>query len=311
MFDTVNFRLGSVEAGNVCFLQETACYLDDVAFHEFGGVPSITANLGGLKVFANKHTLKIKDGSVCKWYLGDNFKTMTRGDMQRAVESLSDILHVPINKATITRLDVAQNIITNHPAQVYFNHLGGLRYAKRLCNAESLYYKRPHQVLCFYDKMQEARDTRTPIPELYAGRGVLRFEQRYMSNLPKLLGVNIVTGALLYDEAFYTSLVKRWYDAYKAIQKINDITANFEAMKTKKDLSRFGVLAMVERAGGELQMIEQINEARAVGTITKKQAFDLRQAVKEACKLKEKITAPSKAISELDKKMLEAVRYYR
>ena len=34
-----------------------------------------------------------------------------RNDSPKAIESLSDILHVNMNNATITRLDVAQNFI--------------------------------------------------------------------------------------------------------------------------------------------------------------------------------------------------------
>ena len=38
------------------------------------------------------------------------------------------------------------------------------------------------------------------------------------------------------------------------------------------------------------------------------QAFDLTTAVKEACKVREGLTAPSEAITELDKKIAEADR---
>lgn len=82
-------------------------------------------------------------------------------------------------------------------------------------------------------------------------------------------------------------------------------------MKTKKDLQRMGVLALAEQWGGELGLIAQINEAQKRGTLTAKQAFDLRQGVKEACKVKDGLTVPSTAISELDKKIAEMIRFYR
>ena len=58
-------------------------------------------------------------------------------------------------------------------------------------------------------------------------------------------------------------------------------------------------------------MIEQINEAQKRGDLTKKQAYDLRQAVNDACQIKEGLTVPNEAIKELDKKINEAVRFYR
>ena len=82
-------------------------------------------------------------------------------------------------------------------------------------------------------------------------------------------------------------------------------------MKTKRDLQTMGVLAMVERVGGEIEMIAHINEAQKRGDLTAKQAFDLRQAVKKACEVRDGLTAPTKAITELDKKIAEAIRFYR
>ena len=72
-----------------------------------------------------------------------------------------------------------------------------------------------------------------------------------------------------------------------------------------------GVLTLINQAGGQVEMIEQINEAQKRGDLTKKQAFDLRQAVNDACKVREGLTVPNEAIQELDKKVMEAVMFYR
>lgn len=313
MYDTINFKLSSADVPNVDFLQETPRFLDDttLALHNFNGEQVVTGSVGNLKVSINRYQIKVKDGSLCKWYLGDNFKTMGRCDTQRAIEQLSDILHLPMDKATITRIDIAQNFIVKHHPTVYLNHLGVLRYAKRLQEPNGLYYTRSTERLCFYDKIKEQRARGEAIPELYKGRNVLRYEQRYTTRLSCHLNVEAVTGALLYDEAFYMALIKRWRDTYNGINKVNDITLNFQAMTSKRQLYKMGVLSMVERVGGEVEMINQINEAQKRGDLTSKQAFDLRKEVKEACKVKEGLTVESEAIAELDKKIIEAVRFYR
>ena len=236
---------------------------------------------------------------------------MGRKDTQRAIEKLSDTLHLPMSKATVTRIDVAQNIIVKHPVKVYLNHLGVLNYATRLQEPTGLYYCKQMERLCFYDKNREQKTKGEEIPELYKERNVLRYEQRYIKRLPVAFGVENVTGALLYDEAFYISLLERWRDKYKAINKINDITLNFQAMTNRQQLYKMGVLSMVERVGGEVAMIEQINDAQKRGDLTRKQAFDLRKTIKEVCKVGGDLTVPSEEIKELDKKILEAVRYYR
>lgn len=312
MYDSVNFRLLQSDATNVDFLEETATYLQDVGEHQYsnGGV-ILTGSVGGLKISLSEYQVKIKDGSLCKWFLGDNFQTMGRGDVQRAIEKLSDVLHLPIDRATVTRLDVAQNFICKHPPKVYLNHLGLLRYATRLQEPTGLYYKQTGGRLCFYDKVREQENRREPIPELYKGRNVLRYEQRYTKRIAAQFNVAKVTGATLYNENFYVEVLTRWRDTYSSIQKINDVTLNFTAMKNKQQLYKMGVLSLVEQAGGELCFIEQINEAQNSGELTRKQAYDLRQAVKEACKVRAGLTVQNEAIKELDRKVAEAVKFYR
>ena len=315
MLDTVNFKLTQAEVEGVDFLNEITPHLnpEGVAFHDYNGQKVVTGKTGNLSVSISHYQVRVKEGSLCKWMLGDNYQVMGRADIKRAVERLSDTLHLPMDRAIITRLDVGLSIPVKEPTVNYFNHLGVLNYAQRLQQPHSLYYHRHRQAerLCFYDKNREQRDNREAIPELYRDCNVLRYEQRYMARLPSLLGVAQVTGAMLYDEGFYISLLDRWRDAYRAIRKVNDITLNFQVMKTKRDLHTMGVLAMVERVGGEIEMIAQINEAQKRGDLTAKQAFDLRQAVKSACKVRDGLTAPTKVITELDKKIAEAIRFYR
>lgn len=312
MFDSVNFRLTQAEVSGVDFLSETPCYLEDVAEHQFSsGLVAVTGKAGGLKISLNRFQVKVCDGSLCKWYLGNNYQTMGRSDTQRAIEMLSDTLHLPMGKAAVYRLDIAQNFICKYPPEVYINHLGMLKNATRLLNDGSVYYQRAGNVLCFYDKNREQKRKRETVPELYEGRNVLRYEQRYTQHIARQLNVSEVTGALLYDVAFYMDLLNRWRDTYRDIQKINDITLNFQAMKTKQELYKMGVLSLIERAGGQMEMIDQINEAQKRGELTNKQAYDLRQAVKDAGKVRDGLTVPNDAIQELDKKVKEAVMYYR
>ena len=310
MFDTVNFRLWQSEVKGVDFISETPCYLENVGEHYWGNELSITGNIGNLKVSINRNQVKIKDGSLCKWYFGNNFQTMTRRDTKEALEKLSDALHLPINKASITRLDIATNFIVKQPTEVYFNHLGTLAHTQRYKHNNGVYYHGRDKVICLYDKIEEAKAHSEPTPDLYKGKNVLRYEQRYLHRIANALQVEAVNGALLYDEAFYSGLLQRWKQTYLNIQKLNDITLNFEAMRSKKELYQMGVLSLVNMVGGQTNMIEQINTASKNGILTRKQALDLRKAVNEVCTLEE-LTVKNTAISELDNKVIEAVRFYR
>lgn len=313
MIDTLHLQLTGREVEGVDFFSEVTPHLnpEGVAWHTNSGGDWITANLDGLQIRVSRGALTIGKGSICKWMLGDNYKTMTRADLQRAIERLSDELHQPIERASVARLDVATNIITRHPTEVYFNHFGALSYAHRLMQESGLYYKRPNITAAFYDKNREQRTHREAIPEVYRGANVLRYELRFTHRLPKVFKCERVTAADLYNEAFYISLLNRWRDTYRAIQKLNEITLNFQAMRTKREFNKMGILSIVERFGGEVETIAHITEAQKRGELTAKQAYDLKQSVKDACKEREGITAPSEAITELDKKITEAIRFYR
>lgn len=314
MLDTVNFSISQAEVrGDVDFINEISQHLnpDTISLHNYRGEEVITGSLDNLKVSVSRWQLRVGDGSLCKYVFGDNFHTMGRADIKRAVEKVSDSLHLDISQAEVKRLDIAENLCVRQPPQVYFNHLGMLSYYSRLPQPNSLYYSKTGKQIIFYDKVQEQKDKGEPIPELYQSSNVLRYEQRYIGRLGAVFKMEAVRGLTLYDERFYIELLNRWRDDYRAIRKINDITPNFQFMKTKRDFDLLGRLAYIEQMGGEVAMMEQIAEAQKRGDLTAKQAFDLRQAVKDSCKVRESLTAPSEAITELDKKIAEAVRFYR
>ncbi len=312
MVDTVNFRLAKYDVQSADFMKRTPYCLNDVGVHSYAnGTETITGTLGNLKVSVNPDRVTVRDGSLCKWYLGDNYQTMTRRAIQQAIECLSDTLHLPMDKATVTRLDVATNIMVQHPVGVYIDHLGGMKYAQRLLQPNGLYYDKSNQQLVFYDKNRQQRRDREKIPELYQDKNVLRIEQRHIHNVGKQFGVAAVTGAMLYNEKFYIRMLQQWREAYARVDKINDKILNFEAMKGKRQLYDMGLLALVEKVGGELAIYSQISEAQKRGELTSKQAFDIRKTIKAACELGKGLTVKNEAIAELDKKVKQSTEYYR
>lgn len=311
MFDTINFKLGIGSTPKTDLVSEIPCYLTNISEHYYGECLYIVGSLGNLKVSVSRYQIKVKDGSLCKWYLGDNLKTLSRQDTQRAIEKLSDELHLPIDKAEITRLDIAKNFVVKYPVDVYFNHLGMLTNSKRLQQPNGLYYNLKDGQVVFYDKAKELKHSGEKIHSLYDGVNLLRYEQRYLHKLPQNLGVPIVTGAMLYDEAFYIKLADRWLLQYKEINKINDVSLNFDQMKTKQQLYKMGVLSLIEQRGGEMAMYQEIAEALKKGQLSKKQAYDLRCAVSDACKIKDGLTIPNDAMEELNKKIENSIKFYR
>ncbi len=311
MFDSVTLKLRQENAKGVDFLSETPCFIDVTGEHLFNGEAVVSGYLDNkLKVSISRHGVKISEGSLCKWFLGDNLQTLGRKETQRAIERLSDSLHLPFEHADVTRLDVAQNLIVRYEPEIYLNHLGAANHYSRFLQTGSLYYQNVKRQLVFYDKTKEQKTKHEIAPEIYQNRKVLRYEMRFKSRLREQFNQPEVKAGLLYNEAFYMGIANKWLSEYKAIQKLNEVSIDFEKMRTKRELYVAGLLSLTEKAGGELAMLEQINEAFKMGKVTKKQAFDLKQAVKEACKA-DFATVKSEVISELDEKVKQAVRFYR
>ena len=110
MIDSVDLRLSRYDAPKTDFLGETSKYFQFLTEQQNSlGEYRIFGTLGGLKVIVSKESVYVGKGSLCKWALGDNFQTLDRLTTQRALECLADTLHLPIDRAAVTRLDVGQN----------------------------------------------------------------------------------------------------------------------------------------------------------------------------------------------------------
>ncbi len=319
MYDTVCFKLGVENAEGVNLIENVPKCLDagGVSYHEGEMWRYISGKLKGeggctLDVVVSDRKLKLS-GSVCKWYWGDNVRTLQRHDMENAVKMLSERLQVPLWNADITRLDIGDNLFVKKPVKAYLSHLGEYPRYSRLMQPSGLYYTSNTQdvVLSFYDKRAEVRNAGGKVDELFKGYNILRYELRYKRHLQRHLKEERVTAALLYEERFYMKLLDLWRAAYDRISKVNDVELNVSAMRKRSDLYRAGVLSLVERFGGETAVLQQLKMFQQRGDLTRKQAYDLKAAVRSACKERVGFAVQNKEIEELNRAVAGAIMYYR
>lgn len=311
MIDTLGLRLfqdrGDELLESIPPLFDSICACSHQQGNEY-----VSGYLQGLKLTVRRHAVTIREGSFCKWYLGDNYQTMGRRDIRLAIEKLSDTLHLPMGEADVTRLDFGCNFIMQHPTDVYFRHLGKLKRYKRLEEPSGIYYHTQKQILCFYDKNRERieKGAKDEIPELYLGRNVLRYEHRYTKRIAGQFNRPFLTASTLYEEDFYNELLRRWHGAYKAIDKINDMTISIDEMMTVKQFKKMGVRALAEKFGGQLAVLGSIDERYKMGKISKKQAHDLKATVKDAFLSEDGLDDEDEAIMELDKQVKQTLKYF-
>ena len=235
MFDTIGMTLKHTQAKDKDFLSETTAKLDNVIKHNIDNNNSIyaTGDLKNLYIKITEKAVTIKQGSLAKYYLGNNTKTLNLQDVKLAIEKLSNELQLPMEKACITRLDIAGNILTKYKPNLYFDLLGFLDNFDRLEQQTGLYYNRNKIIqLAFYDKIAELKQKNESVENIYQNQNLLRFElrlkQRIKNNFPKNNNKNsfkysVITASLLYDEYFYVDIVNLWYNYFQKIDKINSL----------------------------------------------------------------------------------------
>ncbi len=309
MYDNLDLTVTKDQSQGTDFLQTIPQFLTKVpnqGVNQYGKY--VTGYLDNLKISISESRVKIYNSSICKYYLGDNFKTLTKGDTKRAIEKISDCLHLPFHLANVTRIDFAKNLIMQFDEKVYYPYLGEAQYYNRLEQNNGLYYNNQLRQLVFYGKEYEQRLKRQPVPELYKNRNVLRYEMRFKKQLRQQFNRPEITAGLLYDETFYSGLVTRWKDEYLSIQKINSKLTSMKPTGSKKELAENLALYTILELG-QPQVLNKVKEWQESGEISKKQAYDLRTFIKQLSKtpVNEK---GNDLMNELDRKVKEAARFW-
>lgn len=187
------------------------------------GEVRLSGNLDNLKISIGAAGVSVK-GSIAKYHHGDNTITLTRRETMEAVARLSDVLHIDMSRAHVTRIDVAANLIMKHSPVRYYEVLGGCRYFDRVEASQStLTYrnrnKEVHRALVFYDKIREVEARSGTIPDVFHGSNLLRYESRWDRRLPRQLREPEITASMLYDPRFFCKVIDLWADAYTKIDK--------------------------------------------------------------------------------------------
>jgi hypothetical protein len=173
-----------------------------------------------------------------------------------------------------------------------------------------LYYNGNGRLLVFYDKIADYKHKHLPVPQMYQNRNVLRYEMRFTKRLLKQFNLPQFSAEKLFEEQFYMDIVSRWHKAYQDIDKVRNINnIDFNMIKTVEQLKLHGVSLLIKEQGGELEFLSKLDEAQKKGELSKKQKGDIKKLVEKAsnCDL---LTCESDIITELDKKIKEAVKYY-
>lgn len=286
MFDTIQFNLKYKDVNQLNILKTIT---RDHSFEETRTCNGVvfTTRLENLTVRSTETTLSIGNGSLCKFLYGDNVVNFTRDDTFHAIEKLSDLLHVSLNHATVSRMDIAYNFEVKNSPESYFYYLGSLPRYKRLeqthHSLEGLYYNclSDKKQLVFYDKIKESSYRKDRIPEGYLDRYLLRYELRLKNHVNRMFGVDKITVPMLYDVQFYRRIVDFWKGEYRKIVKVNEYEIDINGCKGIRDLNKMGMLMLVERYGGMNEFFKTFDHQFELGLLDKRQLSEIKRQTKQ------------------------------
>jgi hypothetical protein len=314
MYDNIDLDLKKDSIGSsISLLDYVPQFLERTSEHYFnnGQSCSITGYNKGLKVIVTDKSIKIKNSSLCKWWLNDNIATMFRGDIQRAIEKLSDILHLPMTDSDVTRVDIANNFLVKHDSSLYYDGLGVLNHFKRSQLDSSLYYHGANGKYIFYDKLKDAKYKKMVIPDLYHGKNLLRYERSFKQRVCQQLNRSELKASTLYDDNFYIEIIDRWAVDYQRINKGKDFKKlDYNMIKNVSEVKTQGVLFYIESRGGLTNVLNEVKQAQTAGVLTSKQAQRIRDEYRSVSNNK-LFVDDNELMQELDAKVKQVQRYYR
>ena len=219
--------------------------MPDISGYLDNGNESSNVKTGEVSVFGNVENIKVMQyfggysiqGSLPKFLYGNNVCQLTRKEVGQAIEKLSDRLHLPLNDARVTSIEVGANICLTKQHTAYTRLLGDMPRMQRVSMADSLYYKgsgkvHPRQYY-FYDKVAEVRKSGGTMPQGLEAANMMRYEMRLNGRLPFQLSIPEFKGSTLQDRKVYQELINRWLNGYLSINKL----VNMKDEHLKKGMS--------------------------------------------------------------------------
>jgi len=248
-------------------------------------------------------------GSLAKYYLGNNLKTLTRQSTERAFEKISDELCINLNDSKIYRFDIAGNFIMKNPYKEYLLFLGDCNHLAKSYWKDSAYYTNSNRQLVFYDKPKEMKKKKVEMPEefLKYNDRILRYEVRFLKRIKDQFGRNVLLSDL-FNQEFYIKVLNIWKDSYFAINKINSLNLSKMKDATCKDFKNFLLSNFIQEKGMDhiLRIIDSNRNKFKSSIEASRLKADLKKIINNS-----NYSENNELILELDEKVRQAVKYYR
>lgn len=270
-----------------------------------------TGTLGNFKIFVFDQGVSFI-GSLSSLYHGSNFYSLNRQTLPLAVSLLEDSLNIPLRNGKITRLDLAQSIILDHHPNAYLKYFGMCNYHQRLEHQNGIEHRNSERNSLFYNKKEECRKKKKPVPREFETLNIGRFETRLQgaNSVNRQMGTNNLALGDLCIPAIYNQMYQVWGKSFDAIEKITDgIEFKTELFLQPKQLCNQLMFEGIKSYGGPIGLRNRLATAKRSGVFkTPKQYSSAKRKVRLLNSIPD-LTMTSPLIAELEQKVHDIIQY--
>lgn len=268
MYDTINFWLTKEMSGTKDLFNHCEPLISNATTKiRDSEIISLNGKLDNYRINIYENGISLQ-GSLSKYYKGSNRLTLSRLETSKAIEKISDTLHLDFFKSKVSRLDLANDFFMEFPPESYYQFLSEAQYFERWKRKHTLYYSNTLRTKLFYNKKIELKND---FPFEWENENVLRYEMRYMKNVSKSFQKE-VSAKTLYDENFYTECIERYVAEFHQIPKVSIFDFDLLNVKSPKDFTKQMALSHLSQIG-QLRAFELIKELRALQAFSRPEYY--------------------------------------
>lgn len=270
-------------------------------------------SLGGLKVSIYTGGISVI-GSLPKFLYSNNIYPLDRHSTTKAIEKLSDSLHLNVAGAKVTGLEFGRAFVMVNPVEDYLCRLGDMPNMLRYhFNSGSLYYKprgrQQPKIFAFYDKKADAAAKGMVLPVGFEDANLLKYEMRLNERLNKQTGLPEIVASTLSEKNFYRQMMIKYQESYFAISKSNRVKNEVMGeIKTVSDAFDVLVARLINQSDQGIisSFLEELKGAKVFED--RKNYTRLKNKIKEVT-TKASVTVSDELIKELDDEIKNAGAY--
>lgn len=274
MYDTISFKLPTScitneELANFKYSLE---YLKTIYRTEDNPTEYFQSKRKKFEVSITKNYIRFSKFSAPDYLHDTNERQFYFEEMVDVIDQLTKEAELPIDKAEVTRVDVASNFNVKHEPTSYFNILDTTRnFSLRIPYPNSLNYqqKTNRKRLIFYDKKIERASKGYSLVNEH--NHSLRYELKLIKSPHKALKRESIILADLANKTTQIALLELWKKEYDLINKIDTDACSFSyPIQTPKELIEY--LAWLQFSNNEVRTstYNHINKWVSSGTLGRK-----------------------------------------